>query len=70
MSLFPPSFGFVYILDAIDSVSKWIETISCRNNDSKTVVKLLKENILSRFGIPQAIISDEGKHFVISHLSL
>ena len=33
---FLSSFGFVYILVAIDYVSKWIEVISCQNNDSKT----------------------------------
>ncbi|KAK9232700.1 hypothetical protein WN943_022948 [Citrus x changshan-huyou] len=60
MGPFPPSFGFVYILVAVDYVSKWIEAMSCRNNDSKTVVKFLRENILSRFGIPRAIISDGG----------
>ena len=27
------------------------------------MVKFLRENILSRFGIPQTIISDGGKHF-------
>ena len=27
------------------------------------MVKFLGENILSRFGIPRAIISDAGKHF-------
>ncbi|XP_052297041.1 uncharacterized protein LOC127902243 [Citrus sinensis] len=63
MGPFPSSFGFVYILVAVDYVSKWIEAISCRNNDSKTVIKFLRENILSRFGIPRAIISDGGKHF-------
>ena len=51
MGPFPSSFGFVYILVAVDYVSKWIEAISCQNNDSKTVVKFLKENILSRFEI-------------------
>ena len=67
---FPPSFGFVYILVVVDYVSKWIEAISCRNNDSKTIVKFLRENILSRFGIPWAITSDGGKYFFNSHLSL
>ena len=57
------SFGFVYMSVAIDYISKWIEVIYCWNNDIKTVVKFLRENILSRFGIPQAIISDEGKNF-------
>ncbi|KAI3448686.1 hypothetical protein Pfo_005351 [Paulownia fortunei] len=63
MGPFPLSFGFLYILVAIDYVSKWIEAIPCRNNDHKIVIKFLKENILSRFGIPRSIISDGGKHF-------
>jgi len=63
MGPFPPSFGFLYILVVVDYVSKWIETIPSRNNDHKTVIKLLKENILSRFGIPQAMISDGGTLF-------
>ena len=61
-SLFP-SFGFLYILVAVDYVSKWIEAIPSQNNDHKTVIKFLKENILSRFGIPRAMISDGGTHF-------
>jgi len=63
MDPFPQSFGFVNILVAVDYVSKWIETIPSRNNDHKTVIKFLKENILSRFGIPRAMISDGGTHF-------
>jgi len=59
----PPSFGFLYILVVVDYVSNWIEAIPSRNNDHKTVIKFLKENILSRFGIPRAMISDGGKHF-------
>ena len=27
------------------------------------MIKFLKENILSRFGIPRAMISDDGTHF-------
>ena len=63
MGPFPSSFGFVYILVAVDYVSKWIEVILCRHNDHKIMIRLLKENILSRFGILRAIISDGGKHF-------
>jgi len=47
MSPFPPSFGFLYIFVAVDYVSKWIEAIPSRNNDHKTMIKFLKENILS-----------------------
>ena len=63
MGPFPPSFGFLYILVAVDYVSKWVEASPCRNNDHKIVIKFLKEHILTRFGIPRAIISDGGKHF-------
>jgi len=30
MGPFPPSFGFTYILFAVDYVSKWVEAISTR----------------------------------------
>jgi len=63
MGPFPPSFGFLYILVAVDYVSKWIKAIPSRNNDHKTVIKFWKENILSRFEIPRAMISDGGTHF-------
>uniref|UniRef100_A0A2N9FX66 Integrase catalytic domain-containing protein n=1 Tax=Fagus sylvatica TaxID=28930 RepID=A0A2N9FX66_FAGSY len=63
MGPFPPSFGYLYILVVVDYVSKWVEAMACKNNDHKTVVKFLKEHILSRFGTPRAIISDQGTHF-------
>jgi hypothetical protein len=34
-----------------------------KKNDHKNVLKFLKENILSRFGTPRAIIGDGGKDF-------
>ena len=63
MGPFPSSFVFLYILVAVDYVLKWIEAIPSRNNDHKTVIQFLKENILSRFGISRAMISDGGTHF-------
>ena len=67
MGLFPTSFGYQYILVGVDYVSKWVEAISCKTNDHKIVLKFLKENILSRFGVPRAIISDGGLHFCNKH---
>ncbi|KAK9199090.1 hypothetical protein WN944_014277 [Citrus x changshan-huyou] len=63
MGPFPPSFGHQYILVTVDYVSKWVEAIPCRTNDHKVVIGFLKSNIVSRFGFPQAIISDGGAHF-------
>ena len=41
-----------YILVAVDYVSKWIEALTCRANDAKTVTRFLKKNIFTRFGVP------------------
>ena len=63
MGPFPLSFGFFYILLAVDYVSKWVEAIVATTNDAKVVLKFLHKNIFTRFGTPRAIISDEGTHF-------
>ena len=60
MGPFPPSFGNLYILLAVDYVSKWVEAMACPRNDTATVVSFLQKNILSRFGTPRTIISDGG----------
>ena len=63
MGPFPSSLGNLYILLAVDYVSKWVEAIACPRNDASTVVGFIQRNILSRFGAPRTIISDEGSHF-------
>ena len=37
--------------------------MATRTNDHKVVIKFIQQNILSRFGCPRTIISDEGAHF-------
>ncbi|XP_016722883.1 uncharacterized protein [Gossypium hirsutum] len=63
MGPFVSSFGNVYILLAVDYVSKWVEAQATRRVDAKTVVDFLKSCIFSRFGTPRALISDRGTHF-------
>src|SRR3954465_7846621 len=62
MGPFPPSSGYVYILLAVDYMSKWVEAIPTRTNDNKVLCKFLKEVIFARFGTSRAIISDGGSH--------
>ena len=64
IGLFPSSFGNIYILLAVDYVSKWVEATTCPINDAITVVGFIQMNILSIFGAPRTIISDEGSHFL------
>ncbi|KAM1972879.1 hypothetical protein FF1_019390 [Malus domestica] len=63
MGPFPTSFGFTYILLAVDYVSKWVEAKATRTNDSRVVADFVKSNIFSRFGMPRVLISDGGSHF-------
>ena len=63
MGPYPPSFGNLYILLAVDYVSKWVEAITTPINNAKVVVKFLSKNIFIQFGTLRAIISDVGTHF-------
>ena len=42
MGPFPQLFGNLYILLAVDYVSKWVEALACPRNDTNTVVSLLQ----------------------------
>ena len=57
------SFGNMYILLVVDYMSDWVEAIPTRMNDANVVVKFLRENIFYRYGMPRAIISDQGTRF-------
>ena len=63
MGPFPPSFNNLYILLAVDYVSKWVEAIPTRTNDTRVVAQFLRSHIFSRFGTPRALITDNGTHF-------
>ncbi|CAN6547073.1 unnamed protein product [Malus baccata var. baccata] len=63
MGPFLPSYGFTYILLAVDYVSKWVEAKATHTNDSRVVADFIKANIFSRFGMPRVFISDEDSHF-------
>jgi len=70
MGPFPPSHNNLFILAAVDYVSKWVEAIASPTNDSKVVLKFLKKNIFTRFGILRALLSDNGTHFCNKPLEL
>ena len=63
MGPFPSSFNNLYILLAVDYVSKWVEAIPTQTNDARVVAKFLHSHIFTRFGTPQVLIIDGGTHF-------
>jgi len=60
---FPISRDFSYILLVFYYVSRWVEAKATRTKDSKVLMDHVRFNIFGRFGMPRAIISDQGSHF-------
>ena len=60
----PPSSGqHRWILTATDYFTKWIEVVPTRNATDTIIIKFLLENIMSRFGCPQKLVTDNAMAF-------
>ncbi|CAF4644584.1 unnamed protein product, partial [Rotaria sp. Silwood1] len=60
----PPSRrGNKYIICLTDILSKFVVAKAVRDNTAQTVAKFLKEEIISKFGTPRCILTDNGTHF-------
>ncbi|MCO5580258.1 hypothetical protein L7F22_034124 [Adiantum nelumboides] len=55
--------GKLYILVAIDYMTRWVETQSVAKVNEKTVSKFVYTHICCRFGTPLEIVSDNGAGF-------
>ena len=62
MGPFPSYFSNLYILLAVDYISKWVEAIPTQVNDAKVVASFLRSHIFTRFRTPRALITDGGTH--------
>jgi hypothetical protein len=60
----PPSSGqHRWILTTTDYFTKWIEVVPSRQDTDSVIIKFLENNILSRFGFPRNIITDNATAF-------
>ncbi|KAM2067483.1 hypothetical protein ACFX1T_043817 [Malus domestica] len=63
-----PSFGaakHAWILVAIDYFTKWVEAKSYAELTSKEVCDFMEEHIMTRFSVPETIITDNGTIFTV-----
>jgi transposase InsO family protein len=60
----PGKFGFKYLLVFIDTFSGWVEVFPTKKEMSQVVAKALLEEIIPRYGVPEAIGSENGLAFV------
>src|SRR3954462_3843784 len=63
MGPFPPSHKYAHILVAVDYVTKWVEAIPIESAVHKTSLKILKDVIFPRFGVPRYLMTNGGSHF-------
>ncbi len=55
--------GKVYIIVAVDYMTKWVEAQSVSKVNEKTVSRFVYSHICCRFGAPKEVISDNGPGF-------
>ena len=60
--------GRRYILVAIDYFTKWVEAASYKTVTTATMEKFIRNNIIAWYGVPHAIISDNGTNFIAKRI--
>jgi len=56
--------GNEYILVFADYFTRWTEAFAVAKLDTSTFVECLMDGIVSRFGVPERLLSDQGPNFV------
>ena len=56
--------GARYIIIAVEYVTKWEEAEPVDTCSSEIATNFIYENIITRFGCPLTLISDQGTHFI------
>jgi len=53
--------GHIWILPCLDSYTKWSEAFPLRSKETKTVAKILVEQVFTCLGTLLSILNDQGK---------
>ena len=64
MGPFIESNGYTHILVVVDYVTKWVGVIPTNHVDAATSVKMIKDVIFPRFGVPRFLFTNGGSHFM------
>ena len=52
----------------IDYFTKWVEATSYKAVTAAAIEKFIRNNIVARYGVPHAIISDNGSNFIAKRI--
>ena len=59
----PQSEGYCYLFTVIDQFSRWPEAVPLKDATAQSCVRALIQVWISRYGIPDRIVSDRGAQF-------
>ncbi|KAI5743301.1 hypothetical protein M8J77_016641 [Diaphorina citri] len=59
----PSTRGNRYLIVFSDLCSKWVEAKPIRNATTGTIIRFLEEEVFSRYGYPEKILTDNGAQF-------
>jgi hypothetical protein len=61
--------GYSWVITATDYFTKWVEVIPTKSATEKVVMDFLEDKIITRFGVPSKIVTDNAKAFCSSEMS-
>jgi transposase InsO family protein len=56
--------GAKYIITATEYLTRWVEARAFKDYSSTTTTCFIFDDIITRFGCPKNIMSDQGTHFI------
>jgi hypothetical protein len=61
--------GYSWILTTTYYFTKWVESIPTKSTTEKVVMEFLEDKIITRFGVPSKIVTDNAKAFFSTNMS-
>ena len=61
---YPELLGIRYFLATMECFTKWVETKPLAQIRETNIIKFIYKNILSKFGIPRAFVSNNRNQFI------
>jgi transposase InsO family protein len=56
--------GARYIITAIEYLTRWAEARAFKDYNAATATHFIFDDIITRFGCPKVLMSDQGTHFI------